>query len=182
MILPIYLYGQNVLRENAQDADITKKEELTKLIQDMWETLAKADGCGLAAPQVGVSLRLFIVDGTVVADTYDYLKDFKRVMINPEILEESEESCTYSEGCLSVPGIYAEVKRPSRIKVRYYNENFEQVTEEFDKFGARIVQHEYQHLDGGLFVDSIAPIRKKMITKKLLGISKGHVSTHYKTK
>jgi len=182
MVLPIYLYGQPVLRERAKEADLNDKEGLTKLIQDLWDTLAKADGCGLAAPQVGVSIRVFVVDGTIVADTYDYLKDFKRTMINPEFIEESEETCDYSEGCLSVPGIYADVRRPSRITVRYYNENFEQVTETLDKFGARIVQHEYQHLDGGLFVDSIAPIRRKMVTKKLMSISKGRVSTHYKIK
>lgn len=182
MILPIYLYGQPVLREVAREADLTKKEELTKLVADLWETLAKADGCGLAAPQVGVSLRVFVVDGTVVADTYDYLKDFKRTMINPVVLEESAETCEYSEGCLSVPGIYADVRRPSKIKIQYWNENFEQVTEELDKFAARIVQHEYQHLDGGLFVDSIAPIRRKMVAKKLLGIAKGKISTRYKSK
>jgi len=182
MILPIYLYGQQVLRNTAAEADLTKKEELTKLVQDLWDTLAKADGCGLAAPQVGVSLRVFVVDGTMVSDTYSYLKDFKRTMINPVILEESEEECDYSEGCLSVPGIYADVRRPSKITIQYYNENFEQVTEELDKFGARIVQHEYQHLDGGLFFDTIAPIRKKLLSKKLLSISKGKVSTHYKAK
>lgn len=182
MVLPIYLYGQDVLRNEAHDADLSKKEEIKELIASMWETLAKADGCGLAAPQVGVSLRIFIVDGTVVADTYDYLADFKRTMINPQIIQESDESCSYSEGCLSVPGIYAEVRRPTAIKIHYWNENFEEVTEELDKFAARIVQHEYEHLGGGLFVDNLAPIRKKMITKKLLGISKGKVSTHYKTK
>lgn len=182
MVLPIYLFGQQVLRERAKEADLNDREGLTKLIQDMWDTLAKADGCGLAAPQVGVSLRVFIVDGTVVAETYDYLKDFKRTMINPEVIEESEETCDYSEGCLSVPGIYADVRRPSKITIRYYDENFEQVTETLDKFGARIVQHEYQHLDGGLFVDSIAPIRRKMVSKKLMSISKGKVSTHYRTK
>lgn len=182
MVLPIYLYGQDVLREDAQAADLEKKEEISALIGSMWETLAKADGCGLAAPQVGVSKRIFIVDGTVVADTYDYLKDFKRTMINPQIIEESAETCSYSESCLSVPGIYAEVRRPEKITIRYWNENFEEVTETLDKFAARIVQHEYEHLGGGLFVDNLAPIRKKMITKKLLGIAKGKVSTHYKTK
>jgi len=182
MILPIYLYGQQVLRDVAQEADLTKKEELTTLIKDMWDTLAKADGCGLAAPQVGVSLRIFIVDGTMVSETYSYLKDFKRTMINPVVLEESDDTADYSEGCLSVPGIYADVRRPSKIKIQYYNENFEQVTEELDKFGARIVQHEYEHLDGGLFFDTIAPIRKKMLTKKLQNISRGKISTHYKAK
>lgn len=182
MVLPIYLFGQPVLRETAKAADLSKKEELKELVGNLWDTLAKADGCGLAAPQVGISLRVFVVDGTVVADTYDYLKDFKRTMINPVILEHSESTCEYSEGCLSVPGVYADVRRPSSIRIKYWNENFEEVTEDLDKFAARIVLHEYEHLDGGLFIDDIAPIRKKMIGKKLLGIQKGKVSTHYKIK
>ena len=182
MILPIYLYGQPVLRETSADADISSKEELDTLVGNLWDTLAKADGCGLAAPQVGISKRVCVVDGDVVADTYDYLKGFRRTFINPIVLEESEETSVYSEGCLSVPGIYAEVRRPEKIKVEYYNENLEKVVEEFDKFAARMVQHEFEHLDGGLFIDDIAPIRKKMITKKLQGISRGKISTHYKTK
>ena len=117
MILPIYLYGSEKLRNENTEADLQDKEGLTKLISDMWETLKAADGCGLAAPQVGVNLRVVIVDGTDLSDTYDYLHDFRRVMINPVVLEESEETCDYSEGCLSVPGIYAEVTRPDKIKV-----------------------------------------------------------------
>lgn len=182
MIQPIYLYGQPVLRETAAEADINDREAVKALVTDLWDTLAKADGCGLAAPQIGVSSRVFVVDGTVVADTYDYLKDFKRTMINPEILEESEETCEYSEGCLSVPGIYAEVRRPAKITIRYLNEDFETVTEELDKFAARMVQHEFSHLDGELFFDGISPIRKKMIAKKLFNIQKRKVSTHYKAK
>lgn len=179
---PIYLYGQEVLREKAAEADLTKKEELTALIADMKETLKDADGCGLAAPQIGVSLRVLIVDGTDMVEVYDYLKDFKRTMINPVVIEESEATCDYQEGCLSVPGVYADVRRPSKIKVEYYNEDFEKVTEEFNKFGCRMVQHELDHLDGNLFVDRVAPIRRKIIAKKLVNISKGKVSTHYKTK
>lgn len=181
-ILPIFLYGADVLREPAADADISQKEYLKGLVEDMKETLESADGCGLAAPQVGVSLRVLIVDGTVVSDVYDYLKDFRRTMINPVVIEESPSTCDYSEGCLSVPGVYADVKRPSRIKVEYYNEDLEKVTEELDKFACRMVQHELDHLDGKLFVDRVAPIRRKMINKKLASISKGKISTHYKTK
>ena len=155
---------------------------LAKLIADMQETLTAADGCGLAAPQVGVNLRVVIVDGTDLSDTYEYLKDFRRVMINPVVLEESEETCDYSEGCLSVPGIYAEVTRPSKIKVEYYDENLEKVVEEFDRFGCRMVQHELSHLDGNLFVDNVSPIRRKMIARKLQAISKGTVQTRYKSK
>ena len=182
MIRPIYLYGQGVLRKVAQDADLTQKETLTTLLQDMWDTLAKADGCGLAAPQVGESLRVLIVDGDVVADTYDYLKGFKRAMINPVVKSASEDTNVYSEGCLSVPGVYSDVRRPSSLTVEYYNENFEPVTETFDKFAARMVQHELEHLEGHVFVDNLAPIRRKMIEKKLQNITRGKVSTAYKVK
>jgi peptide deformylase len=182
MILPIYLYGSEKLRAENMEADLQDKEGLAKLIADMKETLKVADGCGLAAPQVGVNLRVVIVDGTDLSDTYDYLKDFRRTMINPVVLEESEETCEFSESCLSVPGIYAEVTRPSKIKVEYYNEDLEKVVEEFDRFACRMVQHELSHLEGNLFVDNVSPIRRKMILRKLQAISKGTVQTRYKSK
>ena len=182
MILPIYLYGSEVLRRENVDVDLNDKEGIAALLENMWETLANADGCGLAAPQVGVNKNLVIVDGRELSDTYDYLHDFVHVMINPVVLEESEETCEYSEGCLSVPGIYAEVTRPSKIKVEYYNEKLEKVVEEFDRFGCRMVQHELAHLDGSLFVDEVSPIRRKMIMRKLQAISKGTVQTRYKSK
>lgn len=182
MILPIYLYGSDVLRNENVEADLNDKETLLKLIEDMKETLKAADGCGLAAPQVGVNQRVVIVDGRELSDTYDYLKDFFRVMINPVVLEESEQTCEFSEGCLSVPGIYAEVTRPSRIKVEYYNGNLEKVVEEFDRFACRMVQHELSHLDGNLFVDNVSPIRRKMIARKLQAISRGSIQTRYKSK
>ncbi len=182
MILPIYLYGSDVLRRENAEADLNDKEGIAKLISDMEETLKVADGCGLAAPQVGVNLRVVIVDGRELSDTYDYLKDFYRVMINPVVLEESEETCEYSEGCLSVPGIYAEIVRPSKIKVEYYNEKLEKVVEEFDRFACRMVQHELSHLEGNLFVDNVSPIRRKMLARKLQAISKGSVQTRYKSK
>lgn len=182
MIQPIYLYGSEVLRAKAEDIDLNDKEYISNLVKDLKETLAHADGCGLAAPQIGVSKRALIVDGTGMADVYDYLKDFKRTMINPVILEESEDENVYSEGCLSIPGIYGDVKRPASMTVEYYNEDGEKVTEKFDKFACRMVQHEMSHLDGDMFVDHLAPIRKKMAAKKLLNISKGKVSAHYNTK
>jgi len=182
MIQPIYLYGSEVLRAKAAEADLNQKEYLTQLITDLKDTLKKSDGCGLAAPQIGVSLRVLIVDGTVMADVYDYLADFTRVMINPVVLEESSRKCEFSEGCLSVPGVYCDVQRPAEMTVEYYNENFEKVTEKLDKFACRMVQHEMSHLDGVLFTDLVAPIRKKMISKKLQNISHGKVSTHYNVK
>ncbi len=182
MILPIYLYGSDVLRNENVDVDLNDKEGIAKLLADMKETLAAADGCGLAAPQVGINKNLVIVDGRDLSDTYDGLHDFVRVMINPVVLEESEQTCEYSEGCLSVPGIYAEVTRPSVIKVEYYNESLEKVVEVFDGFACRMVQHELSHLDGNLFVDNVSAIRRKMIARKLQAISKGSVQTRYKSK
>ena len=182
MILPIYLYGAEVLRNENTDVDLNDKEAVLKLIENMQDTLKVADGCGLAAPQVGVNKRVVIVDGRELSDTDDYLQDFVRIMINPVVLEESEETCEYSEGCLSVPGVYAEVVRPSKIKVEYYNEKFEKVVEEFDRFACRMVQHELSHLEGNLFVDNVSPIRRKMIARKLQAISKGAVQTRYKSK
>ncbi len=182
MILPIYLYGSEVLRKENVDIDLNDKEAIVKLLEDMKDTLKVADGCGLAAPQVGVNKRMVIVDGRELTETYPELKDFFRVMINPVVVEESEQTCEYSEGCLSVPGIYAEVRRPSVIKVEYYDENLEKVVEEFDGFACRMVQHELSHLEGNLFVDNVSPIRRKMIARKLVAISKGAVQTRYKSK
>ena len=182
MIQPIYLYGSDVLRKKAVEADLNDKTQLQALVQDLKDTLERADGCGLAAPQIGVSLRVLIVDGDVVSDVYDYLKGFKRVIINPEILEESDEKTTYSEGCLSIPNLYCDVVRPARMTLRYYNEDLEQVTETLDKFACRMVQHELSHLDGNLFTDNVPPIRKKMIASKLQNIAKGKVHPHYNSK
>jgi len=182
MIKPIYLYGAEVLRKTAAPANLSDKEGIAALVQDLKDTLVRADGCGLAAPQIGVSLRVVIVDGDVVADTYDYLKGFRRTLINPEIIEESKEQVTYSEGCLSIPGIYCDVDRPKKITVRYYNEDLQQVTEEFDNFACRMIQHEMSHLDGDLFTDHAAPIRKKMLSSKLQNISKGKVHPHYNSR
>jgi len=182
MIRPIYLYGSGVLREVAAPADLNKKEELQQLIKDLWETLADSEGCGLAAPQIGESIRVVVVDGDVMQDVYPYLAGFKRSFINPVIIEESSEKSTYNEGCLSVPGIYCDVVRPKKIKVEYYDENFEKKVEEFDNFAARMVQHEFSHLDGVLFTDLVAPIRRKMISNKLQRISAGKVGTRYNSK
>ncbi|MCR5245450.1 MAG: peptide deformylase [Bacteroidales bacterium] len=181
MIRPIYLYGSEVLREVAVPADLSKKEEIAALIQDLWDTLAASEGCGLAAPQIGESVRVVVVDGDVMADVYPYLKGFKRAFVNPEVIEESKEQVSYNEGCLSVPGIYCDVLRPKKIKVRYYDGDLQPREEEFDNFAARMIQHEFSHLDGVLFTDLVAPIRRKLIGRKLQGISAGKVATHYKS-
>ena len=131
MIRPIYLYGSEVLRQVAAPADLSDREYLDNLVTDLKETLAKAEGCGLAAPQIGESVRVLIVDGRDMADVYPYLEGFTRVMINPVIIEESDRKSEYSEGCLSIPGIYYDVVRPESMTVEYYNEKLEKVTEKF---------------------------------------------------
>ena len=183
MIRPIYLYGSEVLRKKAEELDIeSSKEEITSLLKDLWETLDASDGCGLAAPQIGVSARVVVVNGDIMADVYPYLKGFKRSFVNPVVISESPERCSYNEGCLSVPGLYADVVRPESITVEYYDENLEKKTEVFDKFACRMIQHEFSHLDGVLFTDLVAPIRRKMIAKKLQNIAHGKVGTAYKSK
>lgn len=182
MIRPIYLFGSEVLRKEALDCNLTDKETIRNLLKDLWDTLAVSEGCGLAAPQIGVGLRALVVDGDVMKDVYDYLEGFRRTMVNPVVLEESAEKCDYNEGCLSVPGIYCDVTRPKKIKVEYYDENLEKKVEEFDLFAARMIQHELSHLDGRLFTDMVAPIRRKMLAKKLQRIAQGKVATRYNSK
>ncbi len=182
MIQPVYLYGSQVLRQMAQAADINDKEGLASLVTDLKETLKASEGCGLAAPQIGVPLRVAIVDGDEVADAYPYLKGFKRTFINPRVVWESDSECEYSEGCLSVPGIYADVRRPESITVEYWDEKLQPQKETFDKFGCRMIQHELSHLDGVLFTDLIAPIRRKIVGGKLQNIARGKVRTQYKSK
>ena len=182
MIYPIYLYGSHVLREKAVEADLSRKEELKKLLDDMVETMHNADGCGLAAPQIGISERILVVDGNELADRYPALKGFHREMVNPTVTFESEETSSYEEGCLSIPNIDAEISRPARIRVHYLNTDYEEVEEDFEGFAARMIQHEMDHLDGILFVDHASPIRRKMLSGKLMGITKGNVRTRYRVK
>ena len=182
MIQPIYLYGSEVLRQVAEPLDLSKKDEILSLVEDLKDTLKKSEGCGLAAPQIGVSKRALIVDGREMTDVYPYLKDFFRVMINPVIVGESDKQVEYNEGCLSVPGIYCDVRRPESIEVEYYDENLEKRKEVFDKFGCRMIQHEMSHLDGVLFVDMVPQIRRKIIAKKLMNIAKGKTATRYNSK
>lgn len=180
MILPIYIYGAPVLRERAKEVDIEKEKGLQRLIDDMYQTMKNADGVGIAAPQVGKSLRILIVDGEELSDDMPQLKGFKRVMINPTITFESSQTAEYSEGCLSVPDIHADVIRPRQIKVKYLNEKYEEIEEEFNGFACRMVQHEIDHLDGHLFTDRISQIRKKILRSKLNRMAGGDVRAHYK--
>ncbi len=180
MILPIHVYGSDVLREKAVEIDLNNTEGLNELIDNMYATMKEADGVGIAAPQVGKSVRVVIVDGSDLEEDMPELKGFKRVMINPVVTEESEEMAEYSEGCLSIPNIHADIVRPTAIKVKYNNENMELIEEAFSGFGCRMVQHELDHLDGILFTDRATPIRKKMIQGKLTNIANGKTHPHYK--
>ena len=182
MIQPIYLYGSDVLRRVAEPVDLSEKQQIQSLVDDLWDTLARSEGCGLAAPQIGVSKRVFVVDGDVMADVYPDLKGFKRTIINPVVVSQSRKQCEYNEGCLSVPGIYADVVRPESITLEYLNKDFEPCSETFGGFACRMIQHEFSHLEGVVFTDLVAPIRRKMIAKKLLNISRGKVATAYNSK
>ncbi len=181
MILPIYLYGQAVLRKETQDIP-ADYPELKTLIDNMYETLVKSEGVGLAAPQVGLSLRLFVVDLRCLGDEEPSYKDFTKTFINPEIVEYSPETNSLEEGCLSIPGIHENVTRSTRVKVSYQDEAFAQHEEWFDGYLARVIQHEYDHLEQKVFTDRISPIRKQLIKAKLNNVVKGRVYCDYKTK
>ncbi|MBR3907100.1 MAG: peptide deformylase [Bacteroidaceae bacterium] len=181
MILPIYLYGQPVLRKVAED--ITPDyPELKSLIESMFETMHQAEGIGLAAPQIGLAIRLVVVDLDVLSDDYPEFKDFSRVYINAHILEASDETDTMEEGCLSLPGIHEKVTRSSRIHVKYMDENFVEHDEWVDGYLARVMQHEFDHLEGKVFADRISMLRRQMNKTKLGNLAKGKVACGYKTK
>jgi len=181
MILPIYLYGDAALRKPTSEIDASYPE-LQTLVANMFETLTNAEGCGLAAPQVGRSIRLFVVDGSELGEDYPDCLDFKQVFINPEIIDESEETSTYSEGCLSLPGISENVVRPKTITIRYQDADFQWHEDTFTDFRARIVLHEYDHLEAHVFTDRISPIRKTFVRGKLTNIAKGKTVPRYKYK
>jgi peptide deformylase len=179
MILPIIAYGDSVLKKEAKD--IAKDDlDLPKLIADMFDTMNNAGGIGLAAPQVGKSVRLFITDASPLEE--EDSKDFKKVFVNPTILEEFGEDWSYNEGCLSIPGIRGEVVRPSKVRIHYFDEHWNEHTEEFEGMPARIIQHEYDHIEGILFVDYFSSLKKQMLRSKLSNVSKGDVEVSYKMK
>ena len=181
MLLPIYLYGQSVLRKETEEIG-PDYPELKTLIANMYETLVKAEGVGLAAPQVGLSTRLFIVDLRPLADELPEFRDYVKTFINPEIVEYSEEKESMEEGCLSIPGVHESVARSTRILVNYQDEDFEEHEEYFEGYLARVIQHEYDHLESKVFTDRINPIRKQLIKSKLTNVLKGKVDCDYKVK
>ncbi|MDR2469416.1 MAG: peptide deformylase [Tannerella sp.] len=181
MILPIYTYGQSVLREKAKPVEETYSG-LRALVKNMFETMYNADGIGLAAPQVGLSLRLLVIDADALSKKHPECRNFKRVMINPEIVEKSEADITREEGCLSFPGIHENVTRAAALRVRYLDEAFMVREEALEGFTARVVQHEYEHLEGGMFIDHISSIRKQLNKSKLNAIIRGTASCSYRVK
>lgn len=190
MILPIVAYGDPVLKKEAVEID-KDHEGLSDLISNMWETMYAASGVGLAAPQIGKSIRLFIVDASPFADDEDTeepdpkavgLEGFKKVFINPIIEEEVGEEWAFQEGCLSIPQIREDVYRQEKITISYYDEDFNFHEETFEGYAARVIQHEYDHIEGILFTDHLAPLKKRLLKKKLMNISKGEIQVDYRMK
>lgn len=186
MILPIVAYGDPVLRKESQDIS-AEYPNLKDLIANMYDTMYDAYGVGLAAPQVGLPIRLFLVDTTPFADDEDLtkdeqasLKDFKRTFINAEILEETGDEWAFNEGCLSIPEVREDVFRKPKIKIQYQDEDFKTHVEEFDGLVARVIQHEYDHIEGILFTDKLSALKKRLIKSRLNNISKGNISVDYK--
>ena len=182
MILPIVAYGDPVLRATCEEID-QNYPQLETLIANMFETMYEAQGVGLAAPQIGKSIRLFVLDATPFAEGEDGdpgCTDFKRVFINPIIFEESGEEWGMEEGCLSIPGIREEVKRQGDLKIEYYDQNWDLYEESLTGFAARVVQHEYDHIEGVLFTDKISALRRQLIRSKLNDISKGKTDANYR--
>jgi peptide deformylase len=186
MILPIRAYGDPVLKRVAQDIE-PGHPGLEQLIADMFETMYAANGVGLAAPQVGQSIRLFVVDASPFAEDeegnlepeHKHLVGFKRIFINPYIVEEVGDAWAFEEGCLSIPGIREEVERQPRIVLQYQDEHFKEHEEAFDGFAARVIQHEHDHLDGVLFTDHLPPLRKRLLQGRLRDISRGRTDARY---
>ncbi len=181
MVLPIYMYGHPVLKTRGKDIS-NDFNGLNELIHNMWETMYFAKGVGLAAPQVGQSIRLFIVDSRPYYEREHSHKGIKKVFINPVILEESGPEWSFEEGCLSIPKINADVRRKETLKIKYLDEHFKEHLAEYDELNARIIQHEYDHIEGVLFVEKISPVRRKLLQKKLDRIKNGVVDASYPVK
>lgn len=182
MVLPIYTYGQPVLRKVAEDIPLDYPD-LQELIQNMFETNTASDGVGLAAPQIGKSIRVVVVDLDVLSDTFPEYKDYRHAFINGHILEyDDSETETLEEGCLSLPGVHESVTRAKRIYVKWYDENLVEHEEWIDGYLARVIQHEFDHLEGRVFTDRLSPFRKQMITSKLKALLQGKVRCHYRVK
>ena len=180
MIYPIVVYGHPILRKVAEDIS-QDYPDLEKLIEDMFETMYHAEGLGLAAPQIGKSIRIFVIDGEPVGEDEPEMAGFKKAFINSKIVERSGDQLPMSEGCLSIPNMREEVKREAHVRIQYYDTKWEYHDEEYEGFRARVIQHEYDHLDGILFPDRLNPLKRRLLKGKLNDISKGKFEVDYKT-
>lgn len=180
MTYPIYVYGNPVLRQVAKEID-KSFPDLEKFIADMFDTMYNSDGLGLAAPQVGKSIRLIVIDGGPLAKEHPEMKDFKKVFINAHVIERTGDKVTLGEGCLSLPGLHEEVERESVVKIEYYDEYWEHHEDTFTGYKARVILHEYDHLDGILFTDKLSPLRRRLIKGKLNDIIRGKFDADYRT-
>lgn len=181
MILPIYAYGFPVLKKIAEEIE-KDDADLQELINNMWETMYNANGVGLAAPQVGISKRLFLVDTIQLKDEEKSINGIKKVFINAIILEEDGELWPYEEGCLSIPKLTGDVERQEKIVVEYYDEDFQKHIDSFDGMNARVIQHEYDHTEGILFTERLKPLKRRLIARKLDQIKNGDIDVSYKMK
>lgn len=181
MKYPVTVYGDPLLRKKAKKVE-KDDPKLKEIIENMWETMYYSDGVGLAAPQVGMSIRLFVIDAKSGADEEPELADFKKVFINPEIIETSGDEWVMNEGCLSLPEIREDVSRQNEVRLKYFDENFVEHEEIFKGFAGRVIQHEYDHLEGKLFIDYLSPLRKRLLKSKLNAIATGKVRPHYRIK
>lgn len=181
MILPIVAYGDPVLKREGEEID-QDYPFLEELIENMYETMYNSEGVGLAAPQIGKSIRLFIVDCTPFNEDEPELDGFKKTFINPIIIEEEGDEWNFNEGCLSIPGVRENVSRKPKITIEYMDEKFNLIEETYDGIAARVIQHEYDHIEGILFTDHIKPLRKRLLNARLNNISKGNVKVPYRMK
>ncbi|MCX6291511.1 MAG: peptide deformylase [Bacteroidetes bacterium] len=179
MKLPIIAYGDPILKKRASEI-VKNYPKLNEIIADMYETMYASKGVGLAAPQIGLSIRLFIADGTPFEE--EEVKGFKQVFINPVIKEESGDLWKFNEGCLSIPNVREDVRRKEELYIEYYDQDWKLKKESYSGLAARIIQHEYDHIEGILFVDRISPLRKRLIKNRLMDISRGDVDVDYKMK
>ncbi len=181
MILPVYIYGQPVLRKVAEDITC-EYPNLEELIENMFQTMEYAEGVGLAAPQIGLPIRVVVINLDVLSDDFPEYKGFRKAYINAHILDVSGEEISMEEGCLSLPGIHETVKRGNKIRVKYLDEKLEEHDEIVEGYLARVMQHEFDHLDGKLFIDHLSPLRKQLIKGKLNALLKGKAHCTYKVK
>lgn len=181
MILPIYLYGHPILRKVAHDIT-SDYPDIKVLIDNMFETMYNADGIGLAAPQIGLDIRVLVIDLDPLSEQDSSFKDVKKVMINAHIIDTQGDEAVIEEGCLSIPGIHENVSRRNQVRIKYLDENFQEYDETYEGYLARVIQHEIDHLDGKMFVDYLSGIRKQLIKSKLSNLIKGKVDCSYKVK